>query len=301
MRTVAAGLLVFLAFILATPAGRAEGRCKSTVNGDLRLHSLDSRIFGNTRTVRVLLPEGYDAPSNQDRRYPVLYMLDGQNLFDACLSDVSHREWEADETVYRLARQGRIPPIIVVGVDHAGKGRAHEYLPYTDFVDQPEAPEPAGRSLPGFLTDEVMPLVDGLYRTLRGHPNTGLGGSSYGGAAVLYALMARPGHFGYGLIESPALHVGMGQLVRDTRPLVALPRRVFIGFGGREVPLPEHNARLLGLVRRVEANFREAGYDDSGIRVVVEPEAGHNEDAWAARLPGALEFLFGDWQPPAGD
>jgi len=95
-------------------------------------------------------------------------MLDGQNLFDACLSEISHREWELDETVYRLARQGRIPPMIVVG---------------------------------------------------------------------------------------------MGQLVRDTRPMVALPRRVFIGFGGRESPPPEQNARLLG----------------------------------------ALEFLCGDWQPPAGD
>ncbi len=235
-----------------------------------------------------------------DRRYPVLYMLDGQNLFDACLSEVTRREWAVDETVYRLVREGRIPPLIVVGVDHAGKERAHEYLPYKDFVGAPEGTEPAGRRFPDFLVDEVMPLVDGLYRTLQGHSSTGIGGASYGGAMALYVLMARPGRFGYGLLESPTLHIGMGQLVRDTRPLIALPRRVFIGFGGREGDSPEMNARLLGLVRLVEGHFREAGYDDSGIRVVVVPEARHNEDAWAARLPGALQFLFGDWKPAAG-
>jgi enterochelin esterase-like enzyme len=91
------------------------------VTGDLRLHSLMSQIFGNTRTIRVLVPPGYDAPENSTRKYPVLYLLDGQNLFDACLSEVSHHEWEVDETVYRLIREHKIPPLIVVGIDHAGK------------------------------------------------------------------------------------------------------------------------------------------------------------------------------------
>jgi predicted alpha/beta superfamily hydrolase len=300
MRTlIVAAVLALGPGLSMSPVASAAGNdCRSTVSGDLRLHSLDSRIFGNTRAIRVLVPEDYDAPDNAARRYPVLYLLDGQNLFDACLSDVSHREWAVDETVYRLVREGRIPPMIVVGVDHAGKDRAHEYLPYVDFVGQPDMAEPAGRLFPAFLTDEVMPLVDGHYRTLQGHPNTGIGGSSYGGVAALHALLARPGRFGYGLVESPSLHVGMGQLVRDTRPLVALPRRVFIGFGGRESEPPEVNAKMVGLVRMVEQHFREAGYDEAGLRVVVEPEAFHNEDAWAGRLPGALEFLFGDWVPP---
>jgi len=111
----------------AEPAAPA---CRSTASGDLRLHRLDSRIFDNTRTIRVLLPPGYEALENRSRRYPVLYMLDGQNLFDACLSDVSHDEWGLDETVYRLVAEKKIPPLIVVGVDHAGKDRAFEYLPY---------------------------------------------------------------------------------------------------------------------------------------------------------------------------
>jgi len=166
--------------------------CKSTVSGDLRLHTLYSKVFGNSRAIRVLLPPGYDAPGNRSHRYPVLYLLDVQNLFDACLSDVSHHEWGVDETVQALVAAKKVPPLIVVGVDHAGKYRGHEYLPYRDFLGDPEMDEPAGQRFPEFLTREVMPLVDGEYRTLPGQPNTGIGGSSYGGVAALYALLARP-------------------------------------------------------------------------------------------------------------
>jgi predicted alpha/beta superfamily hydrolase len=293
---------VALLWAVMAMAAAAPSSCQSTVSGNLQLHTLESRIFGNARTIRVLLPPGYDAPGNESRRYPVLYMLDGQNLFDACLSDVSHQEWGVDETVYRLVDAGRIPPLLVVGVDHAGRDRAHEYLPYKDYIVDPGMDEPAGKRFPDFLAGEVMPLVDGRYRTLRGPPNTGIGGSSYGGVAALHALLARPGHFGYGLFESPTLWVGMGQPVRDTDPLTATPSRVFIAFGGREARDPAVNDKMIGLVRRVAANFRTAGYDDSNIRVVIEPEARHSELAWAGRLPGALTFLFGDWRempPPA--
>ena len=146
----------------------AVAACKSTVSGDLRLHTLKSTIFGNERTIRVLLPPGYGDAANKERRYPVLYMLDGQNVFDACLSDVSHHEWSVDETVQQLIAEKKIPPLIVVGVDHAGKDRAHEYLPYKDFVGDPDMDEPAGKLFPDFMTREVMPLVDGQYRTLTG-------------------------------------------------------------------------------------------------------------------------------------
>ena len=276
---------------------QAAVACQSTATGDLRVHSLKSGIFGNQRNIRVLLPAGYGDAANKDRRYPVLYMLDGQNLFDACLSDVSRHEWSVDETVRQLVEAEAIPPLIVVGVDHAGNDRAHEYLPYKDFIGNADMAEPAGKQFPDFMTDEVMPLVDSQYRTLTGQPNTGIGGSSYGGVASLYALLAKPNTFGYGLIESPTLAIGMGQLVRDTSPLIALPRKVFVAFGGREVGDPAISARLIGLVRQVESNFHAAGYDETSLRVVVDPEATHTEADWEKRLPGALTFLFGDWKP----
>src|SRR5689334_19373319 len=221
--------LAFACLIAASLSQAAD--CKSTVNGDLRIRPFTSKIFNNTRQLRVLLPPGYDAPENKTKRYPVLYMLDGQNLFDACLSDVSHAEWQVDETVYRLIREKAIPEMIVVGVDHMGVKRAYEFLPYRDYAGNPEMEEPAGKKFPDFLATEVLPFVNKQYRTLTGHGNTGLGGSSYGGVATLYGLMARPQTFGFGLIESPTIWVGMGQLIRDTSPLVAFPNKVFMGFG----------------------------------------------------------------------
>ena len=287
--------ILLLTVLLALPAAGAEraGECRSTVTGDLRLHRLTSRTFGNTRTIRVLVPAGYDAPENAAKRYPVLYLLDGQNLFDACLSDVSHHEWQVDETVGRLIAEGRIPAMIVVGIDHTGRDRGYEYLPYRDYYNGDDPREPVGKRFPDFLVDEVLPSVDKRYRTMAGHENTGIGGSSYGGSAALFTLLAKPLHFGYGLIESATLGIGAGQLVRDTNPLVAMPRRVFFGFGGREADDAKVNDWLVRLLRLVEANFRSAGYDDKSLRVVIDPNAAHTETAWAARLPEALGFLYG--------
>jgi enterochelin esterase-like enzyme len=298
---LAASLVLALAALPAQGADPAP--CQSTATGDLHLLTLESKIFGNKRTLRVLLPPDYDAPANRARHYPVLYLLDGQALFDACLSEYSHHEWRVDETVYRLIAAHEIPPLIVVGIDNAGEQRAHEFLPYKDYVGDPDMPPPAGMQFPDFLGSEVLPLINGSFRTLTGAANTGIGGSSYGGIAALYALQARPGTFGYGLIESAPLWVGMGQLVRDTRPPTATPLRVYVGWGAKETEdNPRRTAMWRRLFQELEANFRAAGYDNTNFRFVIDPEGRHTEQAWAQRLPGALKFLFGDWreaaQPP---
>lgn len=293
LRTV----ITFVVACIATTACAQAADCKSTVNGDLRVHPLAGKIFNNTRSIRVLVPPGYDAAENRSKRYPVLYLLDGQNLFDACLSDVSKAEWEVDETVYRLIREKAIPEMIVVGIDHAGVKRAYEFLPYRDHVGNPDMEEPAGKRFPDFVVTEVMPFVNERYRTLTGHPNTGIGGSSYGGVATLYALMARPQSFGYGLIESPTIWVGMGQLIRDTSPLVTFPRKVFMAFGAAELPEGKGREAGLAMLDQVVTNFRAAGYDDQQFRYVLEEGAKHTESAWAKRLPDALKFLFADWKP----
>ena len=278
----------------APPGFGQAAPCTSTATGDLHFHQLSSTIFSNTRTIRVLLPQGYNIPANGEKRYPVLYMLDGQNLFDTCLSEVSHKEWQVDETMHRLTAEKAIPEMIVVGIDHAGPKRAYEYLPYKDYFAEME--EPVGKQFPDFLTNEVMPLVTQRYRTLIGQPNTRIGGSSYGGVASLYALMAKPGIFGYALIESPSMAIGMGQLVRDTNPLIAIPLKVFFGFGGKESDNAAYEQKMIALIRMVQTNFRAAGYDDSNFRFVVDPEAKHDEPAWAKRFPDAMKFLFADWK-----
>src|SRR5579863_1731511 len=97
--------------------------------GDLRLHEFRSRIFRNTRFLRVWLPPEYDDAENSERHYPVLYLNDGQNLFEAAVA-FGGVEWQVDETVDRLIREGAVPPMIVVGIDNAGKNRIREYMPH---------------------------------------------------------------------------------------------------------------------------------------------------------------------------
>src|SRR5271166_6667622 len=105
-------------------ATRASG-----ATGDLRLHEFRSRVFRNTRFLRVWLPPGYGDAENTGRRYPVLYLNDGQNLFEPATA-FAGVEWQVDETADRLIREAAVPPMIFVGIDNSGKDRLREYMPY---------------------------------------------------------------------------------------------------------------------------------------------------------------------------
>lgn len=289
------GLVVITTWCLAAFAQNSPSStpCKSTVTGDVEFLQLTSKVFDNTRTIRVLLPPGYRETANKDRHYKVLYMNDGQNLFDACLSPWSHHEWEADETADRLINEKAIEPLIIVGIDNPGAQRAHEYLPYKDNLYNADMPEPAGKLYPDFLVHEVMPLINAKYRTLTGRANTALGGSSYGAVAALWGVFARPDQFGAAIIESPTLHIWNGQLIRDTAPFVLPPEKIFIAIGGKEGSDPAFNAKLIALVRILQKNLQDAGLGQDRLLVVVDPEAQHTESAWAQRFPAALKLLYG--------
>jgi predicted alpha/beta superfamily hydrolase len=277
------------------------------VTGELRLHQFKSATFGNTRLLRVLIPDGYDLPANRDRRYPVLYLADGQNVFDSTTSVFGPHEWHVDETVHQLVASGKIAPMIVVGVDDAGPiARSHEYLPYADTSnarrDPNYDPNPQGKRYPDFMMKEVMPFINAHYRTLTDPDHTGLGGSSYGGLITAYVVASNPGVFGRALIESPTLSVFEGQVIRDFEPLKRLPGRMFLAVGTNEDgdhpnckpsdPIPTNDAMVIG-VQRLTKVLRGNGLDSTRLRAIIEPCGRHTAMAWSARLPGALTFLFG--------
>ncbi|MBZ5574848.1 MAG: hypothetical protein LAO09_23590, partial [Acidobacteriia bacterium] len=172
---------------------RPEPVGNSSVVGDLRLHEFSSRVFRNTRMLRVWLPPGYDASENQDRHYPIFYLNDGQNLFDRATA-FAGVDWEVDEAADRLIREQMIPPMIIAGIDNATTDRIKEFLPYRSF--HPPVLRPQGKRYPDFLMNEVMPFLYQRYRIARGPENTGLGGSSLGALISLYTVMDRPGIFG---------------------------------------------------------------------------------------------------------
>jgi enterochelin esterase-like enzyme len=258
--------------------------------GDLRLHEFRSRIFHNARFLRVWLPPGYDDPENADQHYPVLYLNDGQNLFESTTS-FTGVEWQVDETADRLIREGAIPPMIIVGLDHGDKERIREYMPHRSL--QPMMLRVQGTRYPTFLFKEVIPFMTRNYRLASGPENTGLGGSSLGALIALYTAAIRPGVIGRLLLESPSLWASNRQMIRQSRGVKRWPERIFLATGTAEAGRKDKDQSMVDDVRELAAILRRSGLNHTRLRLFVDEGASHHESAWARRFPQALAFLFG--------
>jgi predicted alpha/beta superfamily hydrolase len=269
---------------------------RATVLGILELHKFNSTIFNNSRYLRVLLPADYYDKKNSNTKYKVLYMNDGQNLFEKTTSVFNPMEWEIDETLKILSSKHKIEPIIVVGIDNAGKRiRPNEYLPWADEYLEPPYPNPNGRHYPDFLTNEVIPYINAHYRVRQGPANTGLGGSSYGGLITLYTAIKKPDIFGFILIESPSFYVNKRAILDMAREFSAWPDKIYLGVGTNELGLKncEQTDGNREPVQDVQEFFNilvnnEVSKDR--IHLVIEKCALHNEAAWALRFPKATLF-----------
>ena len=272
-------------------SGVSEGVIRvEAAAGDLRLHEFKSRTFKNTRFLRVWLPPGYDDRENDGRRYPVLYLNDGQNLFEPSTS-FTGVEWQVDETADRLVREGVIPPMIIIGIDNAGKDRFREYMPHRSM--QPMMLRVQGQKYPNFLTRDVMPFMARNYRVATGPENTGLGGSSLGALISLYTAAVQPGLIGHLLLESPSLWASNRQMIRESRAIKRWPERVFLATGTAEAGREDKDRSMVDDVRELASIFERAELGDDRFRLLIDDGATHHESAWAARFPDALTFLFG--------
>ncbi len=242
---------------------------------------------GVMRDVVVWLPPGYDDAANAERRYPVLYMQDGQNVFD--FHPPTPAEWGADETATALIEAGEIEPIIIVAVPHSGSNRTLEYLPVNAL-----GIEGQGDAYIDWLVREVVPRVERAVRASTDASDRGIGGSSLGGLVALRAAHRRPDIFGRVLAESPSLILQGKPL--DMGRFINFDSRVFLGLGGQEYGEEgaEKTALLLREVNTLsELLLRQRGPGREGeVMVEITPNAEHNEHAWADRLPGALRFLY---------
>lgn len=254
---------------------------------------LESKVFGNTRTIRVLLPAGYAEPANRERRYPVLYVNDGFAVFKAT-------SWNAPAIVRRLEDEGRVRPFLLVGVDNGATAdggsadqRTLEYLPWPDPKNQPSAVPPRGSAYPEFLVGEVMPTVASRYRVSDRPEDTAVGGASLGGLAALYAVLHRPGVFGGLLLESTPLFLADFAAMKEAKAASRWPGRVSIGIGTRETDDEALAKSAAPTMEELRAAIR-AKSPATEVRLVVEPGARHEAAAWRGRLPAALELL---WPP----
>lgn len=271
----------------AQPAADFQPDGPHTLTGEFRYHeNFASQFLAHARTLIVYLPPGYD--HEPERRYPVLYMHDGQNLFDSATAFMG-QEWHMDETAQALILRGKIEPLIIVGVYNTGEQRIHEYTPTRD--ERKKAGGLAGQ-YGRFLTEEVKPFIDRRYRTQREPWQTGLGGSSLGGLVTLHLGLNYPHVFGKLLVMSPSVWWDHGVILHQVAHLPEKPaNRIWLDMGTREGHVALEQARLLR--NFLLAKGWEAKRD---LRYLEARGARHTESAWAKRMPQALKYLF----PPQG-
>ena len=266
-----------------------------SLTGDFRLHQgFHSQFLPTDRDVLVWLPPGYQGETS--RRYPVLYLQDGQNLFDGATSFLPGLEWRIDETAHELIQADVVEPLIVVGICNAGQQRGWEYRP--SLWSRPGRED--GADLYGrMLVEELKPAIEAQYRARPGPADTGLGGSSLGGLVSLYLGLKYPQTFGKLALLSPALWAaspalwGVGaRVLRQIAGLwTTLPLRIWLDVGTSEAP------RFVWGARHVRAALLAKGWRLGRDLAYYEQAGGrHNEAAWAERVAPMLRFLFGSRQ-----
>ncbi|MBV8517588.1 MAG: alpha/beta hydrolase [Acidobacteria bacterium] len=263
---------------------RLENRRQVIRSGRIeRISGFASGILGNAREITVYLPAGYD--ERDDRRYPVLYMQDGQNLFDSERAFIPGQHWRLGESADLAIGERTASPMIIVGVDNAGPARIDEYTPVRDAKHNGGGrADDYGR----MLIEELKPQIDERFRTIP--DDTAIGGSSLGGLVSLHLALQRPDVFHRAAVMSPSVWWS-DRAVLGTVDAFDGPRpRLWLDIGGRE------GTEALTDARTLRDRLRAKGWkDDEDFRYFEDRRADHSERAWAKRARQVLEFLF----PPA--
>lgn len=254
---------------------------RSRLHRHARFHST---LLPDDRDVTVYLPAGYDA--QPDRRYPVLYMNDGQNLFDEETSYVRGRTWKLADAADAAIAAGEVEPLILVGIANAGDRRLAEYTPTHDWKMGGGEADKYGR----MLLEELLPFIAEHYRVRADAGSAGLGGSSMGALAALYLGLKHAGTFGRLAVFSPSVwwnHRAILSLVSDLAHSTAARPRVWLDIGDAEGRRAVADTELLE--RRLRARGWRPGVELSYWQV---PGGTHDEAAWAERVRPMLRFLF---------
>jgi predicted alpha/beta superfamily hydrolase len=233
--------------------------------------------LNNARDITVYLPPSY--PTAPDRRYPVLYMHDGQNLFDARTSFAG--EWHVDGVIDASSADGL--EAIVVGIPNMGPERCNEYSPF----DDPKHGSAKGDAYLDYVVDTIKPIIDTDFRTNTAAAQTGIVGSSMGGLISLYAFLKRPDVFGLAGVMSPALWYGQRRIFDFLAQQKGARGRIYVDVGTKE------GTEELRDVTRLRDQLLEIGYRHGhDLLFIVDFGAGHNEQAWAGRMKKMLEFFL---------
>lgn len=259
----------------------------SVTGGTLETFKLDMPQYsdGRTRNIRVWVPDGYD-PADTEKKYPVFYMHDAQNLFDSYTSFSG--EWMVDEAISDMIGQG-YEGSIVVGIDNSSD-RINEYTPNWPNPDSGTADDPSGDKYAAFIVDTLKPYIDSHYNVRTDKDSTGVGGSSMGGLISYYMGLQYPDVFGQVLVFSPSFWLFSEDTIstvidaKDFSKTEELPK-YYLYVGGEASISP-----YIGFVK--DAMIKN-GYPEEKINTLTDPTQSHNESAWAKYFPQAYQWLVG--------
>jgi predicted alpha/beta superfamily hydrolase len=241
-----------------------------------------SRLVPEHHDLVVYLPPSYQA--NGNRRFPVLYMQDGQNLFDPETSFIKGNYWRLGETADALASAGEIEPLMIVGIYNSGVKRLDEYTPVEDKRLGGGHADDYGR----MLVQELKPFIDAQYRTLPAAENCGLGGSSLGGLVTLYLGLQYPLMFSRLAVMSPSIWWRNRTILKTVAAMRQKPDlRIWLDMGTNESAKGLADARLLR-----DALIGKAWQLGEDLAYCEAEGAEHTESAWAERVGPMLKFLF---------
>lgn len=262
------------------------------------------QLQNRKRTVRVLLPPGYhDEPA---RRYPVLYMHDGHNLFFADTATYG-THWQIGETMNAMAAAGDPRRIIIVGVDcnhgRDGIARLDEYSPWINTgigellsrADGVTAAGGEGAAYTDFITDTLISWTDRHYRTIAAAGSRAIAGSSMGGLISLYALYQKPDCFRLAGAFSSAFWFAKEQVLEHLAAHYRPGKAVYLDIGTAETSdpsKPDFARRYLQDTLDVRDYLVSCGQELSELPCVIEEAAVHNEAAWARRFPGFIDWAL---------
>lgn len=258
---------------------------QSTLSGNFKYHrAMKSQYLGQHRDIIVYLPPGYK--QNSTKKYPVLYMHDGNNIFDRSTS-FGGREWQVDENAERLSKSGQIQELIIVGIYNT-RARIDEYTWYPMDLDGQMAGG-NGANYAKFLVKELKPLIDRTYRTNPGREHTAVMGSSLGGLISFYIGLHYSHVFSKIGMMSPSTWWKDKIIMNDVK---SLPQnlKVWVDIGTKEGRKPELAVQnTKDFVKKLE----EKGYQHfKNLAFHIAPGAGHNEKAWSERVEHPLRFFF---------
>lgn len=254
----------------------------------LRLHpGFVSNHLPDARNLIVYLPPEYDEEPH--RTYPVLYMQDGQNLFNPQTSFIPGRSWEMREQADDVIESGEVEPLVIVGIYNTGERRIAEYTHERDWSAAADGGGEAVR-YGKLITEDLMPWIARHYRVRTDRASTGLGGSSLGGLVTLYLGLRYAHHFGKLAVMSPSVwwnHKSILGYVNERAPQIWEKPLLWLDVGEHEGQRTLRDAEMLA--RRLNANGWVPG---ETLHFERAPDGAHDEPSWAQRVKPMLRFLF---------